>query len=181
VKEAHLRGGGLNKGLVGSDGTEQVCPTTTTPYELQVILPDGRSDTRSVQVNVIQPSAPSAPPVLPPPSDTQKPTIISVSPAKPIAIGTGYCPKAVTIIAEVTDNQGVVKVELLYDQSGYKFWGTPPKSMSLKGANSYEYTLVAPSDFEETTVWWWIRATDAAGNYTDSGKNSVLISSGCIG
>jgi heat shock protein HslJ len=43
-------------------GSEQVCPSSTTTYEMRVLLQDGSTQFREVTVNVTQPIAPPQPP-----------------------------------------------------------------------------------------------------------------------
>lgn len=45
-------------------GSERVCPTVTTTYEMRVLLNDGSTQFRQVTINVAQPIAPPQPPVV---------------------------------------------------------------------------------------------------------------------
>ena len=50
------------------EGSEQVCPTTTTTYELRVLLRDGSTVFRQITINVQQPIAAPVPPTIAPPA-----------------------------------------------------------------------------------------------------------------
>jgi heat shock protein HslJ len=50
-------------------GSERVCPSTTTTYEMRVLLRNGTTVFRQIPINVLQPIAPpQPPPVAPPPA-----------------------------------------------------------------------------------------------------------------
>lgn len=65
-------------------GSEKVCPSVTTTYEMRVLMRDGSIQFRQITVNVTQPIAPPQPPtvVVPTVAPTQRPT---VAPTQPIA------------------------------------------------------------------------------------------------
>jgi heat shock protein HslJ len=48
-------------------GSERVCPSVTTTYEMRVLFNDGSTQFRQVTINVIQPIAPPQPPTVAPP------------------------------------------------------------------------------------------------------------------
>jgi heat shock protein HslJ len=63
------RGADFNQFPVTGQGSQTVCPTATTTYELRALLTDGSTQFRQVTINVIQPIATPVPPIIPPATD----------------------------------------------------------------------------------------------------------------
>jgi hypothetical protein len=151
----------LNSAGVVGHGTQQVCPTSTTTYNLHVEAPGGNVD-RSVTINV---SAPV---------DTQGPDISGLmSSEETIDYSCDYCPLPckTDISANVTDDSGVAWVKLIYK---------PPKEgersggMANVGGASYKATVNA-NGWDAGTLEYWVRAMDNRGNVSESGHRTITV------
>jgi hypothetical protein len=161
----------LNGASVALTGTQSVCPTLTTTYLLQVVA-DAGPVTEEVTVSV---SAPA---------DTTRPTIHSVGASTGTIYRPNCTPHTVTISASVSDNVGVTQAEVVYRVSGGS-WQT--RAMGGSGG-TYQATLdwialQASRDPVPTTAGstleYFVRVRDAAGNSAESGVGGVAIA-GCL-
>lgn len=66
-------------------GSELVCPSVTTTYEMRVLMRDGSIQLRQVTINVIQPIAPPQPPTIVPPTAVP-PTAVPPTAVPPTAV-----------------------------------------------------------------------------------------------
>jgi hypothetical protein len=151
----------LNGGGVAGHGTQQVCPDSTTTYDLHVEAPSGNVD-RSVTVNV------SAPP------DTQGPDISGLKSSEgSIDYSCDHCPLPckTDISANVTDDSGVAWVKLIYKppKEGEKSGG-----MANAGGASYKATINA-NGWNAGTLEFWVRAQDNKGNVSESGHSKIKV------
>jgi hypothetical protein len=138
----------LNGGGVAGQGTQQVCPASTTIYDLHVEAPGGNVD-RSVTINV------SAPP------DTTPPPV--PSPAVPADGLEIDCKSSQTLVwMPVSDDSGgpvvyYVKLERQVSPGNWQSRGWGPVSGKQVDA-SVQCGLY---------YRWTVRAQDGAGNYSD--------------
>jgi len=138
----------LNGGGVPGHGTQQVCPDSTTTYNLHVEAPGGNVD-RSVTINV------SAPP------DTTPPPV--PSPAVP-ADGLEIACKSPQILAwiPVSDPSGPVVYYVKLQKQV-----TPGNWQSVGGWGPVSSKQVDASVDCGLYYRWTVRAQDGAGNYSD--------------
>ena len=153
---------------VGDHETRQVCPETTTSYEIEARSAGGQRRA-SVTVTV------SAPPTSTPVPDTNGPEIVEIQEsADPIYTSyPGGCdPTQVTITVRVTDPSGVQEVGLRY-KVGSAAWDGPLFPDAL-GGGRYRITLpVQPS--APTTIQYQVRATDSLGNQSSVEQGAVEV------
>jgi hypothetical protein len=139
----------LNGGGVPGHGTQQVCPASTTTYDLHVEAPSGNVD-RSVTINV------SAPP------DTTPPPV--PSPAVPADGLEIDCKSSQTLVwMPVSDDSGgpVVYYVKLERQVSPGNW------QSVRGWGPVGGKQVDASVQCGLYYRWTVRAQDSAGNYSD--------------
>jgi hypothetical protein len=151
----------LNGGGVPGHGTQQVCPDSTTTYNLHVEAPGGNVD-RSVTINVS------------PRPDTQGPDISGLKSSEgAIDYSCEHCPLPckTDISANVTDDSGVAWVKLIYK---------PPKEgersagMANVGGSTYRATINA-NGWNAGTLEFWVRAQDNKGNVSESGHSTIKV------
>lgn len=160
----------LDGATVPLEGSKNVCPSATRTYLLQVVAFTGPME-RAVTITV---SAPA---------DTAKPTISGVTPSTTTIRQPNCTPNTVTFTANVSDNVGVTQVEVIYRVSGGSW-----ESRSMSGSGTYQATLdwnalkqsrdPVPT-VPGTTLQFYIRARDAAGNTAESAAGSLTIA-GCL-
>jgi hypothetical protein len=151
----------LNGGGVPGHGTQQVCPASTTTYDLHVEAPSGNVD-RSVPINV------SAPP------DTQGPDISGLKSSEgSIDYSCQYCPLPckTDISANVTDQSDVAWVKLIYKPPGE---GERSGGMNNVGGASYKATVNA-NGWNAGNLEFWVRAQDNKGNVSESGHSKIKV------
>jgi hypothetical protein len=161
------------EGVVGH-GTRQVCPASTTTYQLHVTAPSGDVD-RYVTVTVT------------PPPDTAPPSITKITASDDTIYSYSTCgPTSVTIMAWVNDPSGVSKVELNYrvvrsPGPVYGQWRT--LDMNPAGGDKHQATVgwneltasLHPPVFTTSTVEYYVRAWDTGNNTSQSGTLSVTL------
>ena len=151
----------LNGGGVPGHGTQQVCPASTTTYDLHVEAPSGNVD-RSVPINV------SAPP------DTQGPDISGLKSSEgSIDYSCDHCspPCKTDISANVTDDSGVAWVKLIYKPPNQ---GERSGGMNKVGGSTYRATVNA-NGWNAGTLEFWVRAQDNKGNISESGHRTITV------
>jgi hypothetical protein len=138
----------LNGGGVPGHGTQQVCPTSTTTYDLHVEAPGGNVD-RSVTINV------SAPP------DTTPPPV--PSPAVPADGLEIDCKSSQTLVwMPVSDPSGPVVYYVKLERQV-----SPGNWQSVRGWGPVNGKQVDASVQCGLYYRWTVRAQDGAGNYSD--------------
>jgi hypothetical protein len=138
----------LNGGGVTGHGTQQVCPASTTTYDLHVEAPSGNVD-RSLTINV------SAPP------DTTPPPV--PSPLKP----SGNLPECYKDV--------ILRWSAVSDDSGGPVFYDVKRELELQKGQWQTAGGWGPVSGEELPVdvdcgahyRWAVRAQDGAGNYSD--------------
>jgi hypothetical protein len=151
----------LNGGGIPGHGTQQVCPASTTTYDLHVEAPGGNVD-RSVTINV------SAPP------DTQGPDISGLKSSEgSIDYSCEHCaiPCKTDISANVTDKSGVAWVKLIYKPPNQE---ERSGGMANIGGASYKATINA-NGWSAGTLEFWVRAQDNKGNVSESGHRTLTV------
>ena len=154
----------LDGRAVPLDGSERVCPASTTTYRLMVNGPGGEVE-RSVTVTVAAP-VDTSPPSLGSPWHTP-PTIWD---------GASCGPTTATVSVQASDASGIARVQLHYrvvktGQEG----GWRTVSMTAAGGNAYSASL-GPSELSASlalygggTVEYYVTAEDGQGNTAQSG------------
>lgn len=158
-------------GGVGTPGSRNVTPGTTTTYTLTARC-GGTTATRTATVTV------SAPPPAPT-ADTFPPTITSISEsADPIWYGTSGCSGsyAVTISASASDPSGVAEVTLFYKRQGTVTYFS--KTMSPTGGGNYTSGSIASKDVagggsSDQYIEYYVSARDSKGNLANSSIRTV--------
>jgi len=138
----------LNGGGVAGHGTQQVCPASTTTYDLHVEAPSGNVD-KSLTINV------SAPP------DTTPPPV--PSPLKP----SGNLPECYKDV--------ILRWSAVSDDSGGPVFYDVKRELELQKGQWQTAGGWGPVSGEELQVnvdcgahyRWAVRAQDGAGNYSD--------------
>ena len=151
----------LNGGGVPGHGTQQVCPASTTTYDLHVEAPSGNVD-RSVPINV------SAPP------DTQGPDISGLKSSEgSIDYSCDHCspPCKTDISANVTDDSGVAWVKLIYKPPNQ---GERSGGMNKVGGSTYRATINA-NGWNAGTLEFWVRAQNKKDNVSESGHRTITV------
>jgi hypothetical protein len=147
------------KGVVGH-GSQQVCPDSTTTYDLHVESPCGDVDKR-LTINV---SAPA---------DTQGPDISDLDTTEPYLLDDCDCsPCEMEVSVNVVDPSGVAGVKLVYKRPGETTWQN--KSMTNVGGNTYETTLNADT-WNWGTLEFYVLAYDNRGNSSESSHLQIEV------
>jgi hypothetical protein len=158
----------------GGHGTRQVCPPSTTTYDLHVAAPSGDVD-RQVTVSVIAPA------------DASPPSITKIAASYDTIYSYSSCgPTSVAIMAWVSDPSGVSKAELSYrvvrsPGPVYGSWRT--LGMSPAGGDKYQATVgwdeltssLDPPVTTTSTVEYYVRAWDASNNMSQGGTLAVTL------
>jgi hypothetical protein len=161
------------EGVVGH-GTRQVCPASTTTYQLHVTAPSGDVD-RYVSVTVT------------PPPDTAPPSIPKITASDDPIYNYSTCgPTSVTIMAWVNDPSGVSKVELSYRVARspgpvYGQWRS--LDMNPAGGDKYGATVgwneltasLEPPVFTTSTMEYYVRAWDTSNNMSQGSTLTVTL------
>jgi hypothetical protein len=155
----------------GPAGSQPVSPATTTTYTLQVILHNGQHVFREATI-IVEPT--------PIPVDATPPTVLrAISKEATIySSGESGCPLETDITALVTDDKGVARVIVRYRLARSSTWQTLP--MSRVSGDTYQAVLKAPQVSDDETLYWFVRAQDAAGNVGDSNTNTIRVGWVCI-
>jgi hypothetical protein len=172
----------LDSAVVAAEGTQQVCPASTTTYHLYVTAPAGDVD-RSVMVTVIEPTPTYTPEPTSPPADTTPPSITSITESDDPIRPPNCSPDEVIISANITDPSGVPKVDLHYrvvrgSEEGAWLW----RPMNSSGGDVYETTIgddqIKMSLFPYeggATMEYYIKAWDSEANMTQSSTLEVTV------
>jgi len=161
------------EGVVGH-GTRQVCPASTTTYQLHVTAPSGDVD-RYVTVTVT------------PPPDTAPPSITKITASDDTIYSYSTCgPTSVTIMAWINDPSGVSKVELNYrvvrsPGPVYGQWRT--LDMNPAGGDKHQATVgwnelrasLDPPVYTTSTMECYVRAWDTRNNMSQGSTLTVTL------
>jgi hypothetical protein len=138
----------LNGAGVVGHGTQQVCPTNTTTYNLRVEAPSGNVD-RNVTVNVSAPVDTTPPPV--------------PSPAVPADGLTLTCRSSQSLVwMPVNDDSGISGYYVKLERQV-----TPGEWQSVRGWGPVSGKQVEADVQCGLFYRWAVRAQDGAGNYSD--------------
>ena len=129
-------------------GSEQVCPTATTTYEMRVLLRDGSTVFREVTVNVTGQAPTATPTAVPPTATAVPPTATPEPPATPT--DTPFVdPLAGTRweVVQYNNGRGAVTT-LIADTRMTTEFGTDGQVTGSAGCNTYfgSYTVSSSSD-----------------------------------
>ena len=160
----------FNGNSVGSSGLQNVCPSVSTTYALDVYAASGNTQ-RAVTITVTSP----------PPADTQPPVISSISHSPDKIWDFANCgPDTLNISSTITDSSVVSNAQVHFRvvKGGTTgLWVT----VSMSGSGSYYQAAVGPSNLMNSlpnyggVVQYYITAGDSKGNTAQSGQSSVEI------
>lgn len=150
---------------VAGHGQREVCPSSTTRYDLHVITACGNTD-RSVTVQVAS-TAPPPPPII---VDGAPPNIGSI---ETFPAGDTLCERSrIDVQTVITDDSGVARAELwvlFIPYGGIGAWDYVPMD---RDGNIFFATL---NDLGLGEVRMYVKAWDEVGNASESPKRVVII------
>ena len=160
----------FNGNSVGSNGAQNVCPSVSTTYTLDVNSASGNTQ-RSVTITVTSP----------PPADTQPPEITSISHTPDKIWDFASCgPDTLNISVTITDSSGVSNAKVHFRVVKGGTTGSWVK-VSMSGSGSHYQAAVGPNNLMNSlsnyggVVQYYITAVDSKGNTAQSGQSSVEI------